>query len=208
MKSFFKGLVWLLVLFALVAVIGRIFFFEVVQTNSYSMVPSLLPGDTFLVYTRGLRGPGESVVCHDPENPGSMIVSRIVGVPGATVSLGNNTLSVNRKQVFRSYHSQVYYEDATGGEIMDFTMRLAEEKLGGHVYTVGFVHDQHPENVHNHEVEYGFYLLGDNRNRARDSRHIDEVLIEDCIGTPFIIIWPGPDSGDFKFKNRFLQWIH
>jgi hypothetical protein len=58
------------------------------------------------------------------------------------------------------------------------------------------------------EVESGFFIVSDNRNMARDSRHFGEVPIEDCIGTPFIVIWPGPDSGDFKFKNRLLEWIH
>lgn len=209
MKSLFKGLFWLAILVALVAVIGRMLFFEIVQTTSYSMVPNLFPGDTFLVFTRGLRGPGESVVCHDPENPGAMIVSRIVGVPGTEISMTNNQLQINGRQIFRSYAGKhVMYEDATGGEAQRFTLSFAEEKLAGHLYSVGFAQEVGSDDIRHYEVEEGFYLIGDNRNRARDSRTLGEIPIADCIGTPFIVIWPGPDSGDFKFKNRFLRWIH
>ncbi len=209
MKSLFKGVFWLAALIALVAVVGRMFFFEVVQTTSYSMVPGLFPGDTFLVFTLGLLGPGDSVVCHDPENPGAMVVSRVVGVPGTPISMQNNHLIINGRVIFRSYSGQrVMYEDATGGEVQRFTISFAEEKLAGHLYTVGFVQDVGAEEITPREVEAGFYLLGDNRNRARDSRTLGEIAIKDCIGTPFIVIWPGPDSGDFKFRNRFLKWIH
>ena len=55
------------------------------------------------------------------------------------------------------------------------------------------------------KVETGFFLLGDNRNRARDSRHFGEVPIGDCIGKAVLILWPAEDNGDLKRNDRFLK---
>ena len=208
MKTFFKGIFWILFFGAVITIIGRVFFFNIAKTNSYAMVPNLLPGDTFLVLTIGSLGPGDAALCRDPENPGSMIVSRIMGVPGSTFAIRNNNPLVNGRVLHHQVEGEVMYEDNTGGEQTEFYIALATEKLAGTVFTVGFMDRAGDKNFDEYEVEEGFFLVGDNRNRTRDSRHFGEVAIEDCVGMPFLVIWPGPDSGDFQFMWRFLDWIH
>ena len=44
MWSVIKGFFWLVVFLVLMFVIGRIFFFEIARTDSYSMVPNILAG--------------------------------------------------------------------------------------------------------------------------------------------------------------------
>lgn len=208
MIKLIKGLFGLTVFLAVLLIIGRIFFFEIARTDSYSMVPNILAGDTFLVFTRGTLGPGEVAMCKDPENPGMMVVGRILGVPGSTFALRNNMLVINNDTIQRNFEGpELLYEDNTGGENTEFTVASAVEKVGGHVYNVALMSRAGYKNFSKKEVENGFFVVGDNRNRARDSRDFGEIPIEDCIGTPFLIIWPGPDSGDFKFKNRLFQWI-
>ncbi len=208
MLTVIKGLFWLVVFLALILIIGRIFFFEIARTDSYNMVPNLLAGDTFLVATRGTLGPGEIAMCKDPENPGMMVLGRIMGVPGSTFSMHDNQISVNGAAIQKQYDGpELLYEDNTGGENAEFIISSAEEKVAGHVYNVAIMSRAGPKSFAKTEVETGFFLLGDNRNRSRDSRDFGEIPIEDCVGSPFLIVWPGPDSGDFKFKNRFLDLV-
>jgi signal peptidase I len=203
-----KGLFGLLVFLAVLLVIGRIFFFQIAQTKSYSMVPNLMSGDTFLVFTLGRLGPGESAMCKDPENPGMMIVSRILGVPGSTFEIRNNDLYLNDRRIDRQFSNpDLLYQDNTGDEQAEFIVSVPTEKVAGHVYNIALTDRAGDRNFDKIDVETGFFLAGDNRNRSRDSREFGEIPINDCVGTPFMIVWPGPDSGDFKFKNRFLNWI-
>ena len=207
--SLIKGLFWLTVFILFLGILGRIFLFDIAQINTYAMVPNIMPGDTFLVLTRGKLGPGEVAMCKDPENPEQMVVGRIVGVPGSTFAMRDNQLVLNDKQVDRSFDSpKLLYEDNTGGEQTEHTISVALEKVSGHVYHVALMDRAGDKSYAKTEVESGFFLVGDNRNRARDSREFGEIPIGDCIGTPFMVVWPGPDSGDFRFKLRFLQWIH
>ena len=209
MATFFKGLFWIVVFAVLLAVIGRIFFFEIAQTGSASMIPNIVPGDVFLVFTPGKLGPGESAVCKDPENPGQMVVGRILGVPGSTFAMTNNLLYINREKINHQFDlPPIMYEEFAGDEVFEYTVDVASEKVAGHVYNVALMDRAGDKDFRTTEVETGFFIVGDNRNKARDSRHFGEIPIGDCIGTPFIVVWPGPDSGDFKFKNRFMQWIH
>jgi signal peptidase I len=207
-KTLLKGLFWILVLLVLLAVLGRIFLFEVAKTDSDGMVPNLIPGDMFLLWTAGSLGPGDAALCRDPEDPSTLVVSRILGVPGSNISIHKNNPNINDEIVHHQFHGSVMYEDHTAGEETEFLVSLAEEKVAGALFTVAFMERAGDKNFDRYEVEEGFFLLSDNRNRARDSRHFGEVAVEDCIGMPFIIIWPGPDSGDFLFKNRVLEWIH
>ena len=209
MWSVIKGFFWLVVFLALMLIIGRIFFFEIARTDSYTMVPNILAGDTFLVFTRGTLGPGEIAMCKDPENPGMMVVGRIMGVPGSTFAVKRNMLEINGEIIQRTYDGpKLMYEDNTGGgESVDIEVAVGTEKVGGHVYEVALTDRAGYKSFSETDVESGFYLVGDNRNRARDSRDFGEIPIEDCVGTPFLIIWPGPDSGDFKLKNRLGQWV-
>ncbi len=202
-----KGILKLLVFLTVLIIIGKIFFFDVARTNSYAMVPNLLPGDLFLVFKRARLGPGDMALCRDPENPGLMIVSRIIGVPGNTISITNNILIINGRRIQRQSEGNVMYVE-TKGEKLEFLVSIAEEKVGGTVYSLAFMDRAGDKNFDPVEVEEGFLLMGDNRNRSRDSRHFGEVPMKDCVGMPFLILRQGPDSGDFLFKNRFLEWLH
>jgi signal peptidase I len=207
-KTLLKLLFWTVVVLVLLAVLGRIFIFNVARTHSYAMVPNLVPGDLFLVYTRATLGPGDMALCRDPEHPGAVIVSRILGVPGSTISIRNNNPTINGQEIQHQFDGNVIYEDNTAGEHSEFLITVGEEKVAGTLFSIALMERAGDKDFQHYAVEEGFFLVGDNRNRSRDSRHFGEVTIADCIGMPFLILWPGPDSGDFLFKNRILEWLH
>lgn len=196
-----------IVVIVLLAVIGRIFFFQIVRTDSYSMVPTLVAGDIFLVLTRGELKPGHIAVCQNPDDSGAMVVGRVVAKEGSTVAVEKNSLRLNGHKIEHQFTGKRMYVDRSSGEDLKYLVSLADEYIGGHTITVAYMERAGDKNLRETEVEDGLFLLGDNRNMARDSRHFGEVVAEDCIGKALVLVWPGEDSGDFKRKTRFLEWL-
>lgn len=208
MKALIKFIFWLAVFLAVLAVIGRIFLFHVAQTNSFSMVPNLIPGDYFLVSKRSTLDPGDIAVCRNPENPASMVVLRVIALPGTTVSVKGNKIRLGHSVIDHTEMAgNLYYVDNTSGENLEYRATLTNEYLGGHEYSVALSERGTGYNVAPHEVEVGLYLMGDNRNRARDSRNFGEVLPTECIGQAILIAWPAEDTGELKRKKRILKWL-
>jgi signal peptidase I len=96
---------------ALVALCVRAFLVDTALVRSVSMEPTILPGDVVLVkkaayairlpFTHlrlldtGAPRRGDVVVFDDPREPGSVLVKRVVGVPGDLVELREQVLHVN-----------------------------------------------------------------------------------------------------------------
>jgi signal peptidase I len=207
MKKFFKVLFGIVVLLVFLAVIGRIFLFNLARTDSYAMVPSLVPGDLFLVLTKGALGPGDIAVCRNPEDPSRLVVSRIIGVPGSTVGISGNRLVINDDIIDHQFSNPVLYVEDAHGEPLEFLANVAHEYIGGRHFEVAMMKGGGGNNMSVKEIKEGFFVIGDNRNRARDSRHFGEIPIRDCMGKAFLVIWPGEDSGDLKRNDRWFNWL-
>ncbi|MDD5309669.1 MAG: signal peptidase I [Deltaproteobacteria bacterium] len=208
MKLLFKGVFWIIIFIVIFAVIGRIFFFKIGKTDSYSMVPGLIAGDVFLVMTVGKMGLGDVAVCQNPEHPSSMIVGRIMGVPGTTIEQRGDVFLINNEEISHpSVDGSVLYADNTSGENLEYIASLSPEFLGGHAYEVGIMERGFRKDLPRTEVTGGFFLVGDNRNLSRDSRNFGEVPVRSCIGEAMVVLWPSRDSGDFKRMKRIASWI-
>ena len=209
MKSFLKFVLGLILVLAILAIVGRIFVFEVAQTNSYSMVPSLVPGDYFLVNTVSLPGQGDIAVCENPEDPTSLVVLRIIGVPGNTVGLWKNHLRVDGVVVQHNIVDPISYEDTTSDETLTYDARVGLEKWGGHLYDVALMERGTAKKKMDDVTvpDDHFFLIGDNRNIARDSRNFGAVPIDSCIGIASFLVWPGEDTGTLLFKDRIFSWL-
>jgi signal peptidase I len=103
-KNNFRALLWeliQLVLIALVTYFSINAISERIKVESISMQPSLEPGDLVIVNRLAyrLRQPqrGDIVVFEHPTNPyqGPPYIKRILGVPGDTVEVAENIVSVN-----------------------------------------------------------------------------------------------------------------
>jgi signal peptidase I len=208
MKLLFKGIFWIIIFIVIFAVIGRIFFFKIGKTDSYAMVPDLIAGDVFLVLTVGKMGLGDVAVCRSPEDPSIMVVGRIMGVPGTTVELHHNVFTIYGEEVpHASNDGNVLYVDNTSGEELEYIANIEPEFLGGHAYEVALMERGYQKDFPLTKVTSGFFLVGDNRNLARDSRNYGEVPIGTCIGEAMVVLWPAPNSGDFKRMHRIMSWI-
>jgi signal peptidase I len=208
MVKLLKGLFILLMILVFLAVVGRIFVFQLGYTESYSMVPNLLAGDTFAIRTVGMLGMGDIAVCADPEQDGSMVVLRVMGLPGQVVKFKQNHIILDGEMVQRDMIDPLVYVDGTSGEQLTYAVRIGSEYVGGQLFDVALMDRAEGQAQRELTVpEEHFYLVGDNRNMARDSRHFGPVPIASCIGEAVFLFWPGADSGDLTFKARVFSWL-
>jgi signal peptidase I len=202
-RSFFPVLVFVLVI--------RSFIFEPFRIPSGSMKPTLVVGDFIFVkkFSYGLRLPvtetkiietgkparGDVVVFRLPSDPSINYIKRVIGLPGDVVSFERQRLTINGdlvdlypiNETFEQ--APVYLETLDGREHQTLIHDPGHSKQDG-VYRV-------PEGQ--------YFVMGDNRDRSKDSRYIGTVPEKYLVGEA-VRVWmhfiPGemPDWGRIGTK--------
>ncbi|CAM3080294.1 signal peptidase I [Filibacter tadaridae] len=166
----------LLIAFGLAAII-RVFLFTPIVVDGESMMPTLENGDRMIVnkigYTIGEPDRFDIVVFHAPEKKD--YIKRVIGLPGDEVEYRDDVLYVNGKSYEEPYLDPYKAEVIEGTLTEDFTL---EEKIQSNVVPAGHV-----------------FVMGDNRRKSKDSRHIGAVAIDEIIGNTSIVFWPIKDFG-------------
>src|SRR5690606_29210187 len=143
----------LLIAFGLAAII-RVFLFTPIVVDGISMMPTLADGDKMIVnkigYTIGKPERFDIVVFHAPEQKD--YIKRIIGLPGDEVEYRDDVLYINGKAIEEPYLDQYKAETIELPLTEDFTL---EGKIQSKVVPEGHV-----------------FVLGDNRRKSKDSRHI------------------------------------
>ncbi len=197
-KSFFPVLLFVLII--------RSFIFEPFRIPSGSMMPTLLQGDFIFVkkFAYGLRLPvtekkvvetgspkrGDVIVFRLPSDPGINYIKRVIGVPGDKIVYERQRLTIN-------------------GEMMDFEMGADDsfdvpvyiEDLDGRVHDILVTNSQMSTRDGTYRVPEGHYfVMGDNRDRSRDSRFIGAIPEKFLVGEAVriwmhFVPWDMPDWG-------------
>ena len=185
-RSFFPVLLFVLVV--------RSFIFEPFRIPSGSMMPTLLEGDFIFVkkYSYGLRLPvtetkiietgepqrGDVIVFRLPSDPSVNYIKRVVGLPGDTIVYERQRLTINGQQVDlersddNSWGAPVYVEDLDG-RVHDILVMSPEYSTRDNTYRVPEGH---------------YWVMGDNRDRSKDSRFIGAIPEEYLVGEA-VRIW-------------------
>lgn len=166
---------------ALEATAIRAFWAQAFRVPTGSMEPTLLVGDCFFVDKRAYRRReprrGEVVVFRHPRDPRQTYVERLVGLPGDSVEVRDNVLTVNGVR-FTS-------DLLPGAEAQPSNVRgpVRRETLGGQAYLVLDIPTRPRRDLPAVRVPEGLYLvLGDNRNNSADSRFWGGVTRDALIG--------------------------
>ena len=181
--SRYKRAVWLAAYLALGATlltavvrIERLYLVDVYRVKSTSMSPALLNGDYVLVNPRV-----NCIDCADPLCPGdivffegdaSVMVKRVIGLPGDTVEIENQLLSVNGRRVTGDRIQSL------GDEELDYTHRSSSafaERLGQHEYFSLWGRAESGSREKSRVPPQSVFVLGDNRHYSKDSRHFGAV---------------------------------
>lgn len=156
-----------------------------------SMEPSVVVGDRiivdFLAYNRTQPKIGDIIAFRYPRDPTVTYIKRIVAKSGDKFLMTNGRVSLNGKPI--SYKN-IENRDA----ILRFTIdshsqrELLMEKLGDTEHPVSLdtrysnMYLNFPANQVPYQLKTGFFVLGDNRSNASDSRNWGEVSPELVIG--------------------------
>jgi signal peptidase I len=170
MRKFFASLLEVLEI-AVIAVaavfIVRSFLVQPFLVSGTSMVPTFSNGDYVLTdeLTYRVWPPerGEVVVFHDVSDPSTYLIKRIIGLPGETVIVKNNTVTIENKQNSNGF-------------------QLDESYLPSGTVTSG------DEDIALSSSSY--FMMGDNRAVSYDSRSWGPLPAGDIVGLVRFRLWP------------------
>ena len=202
-RSFFPVLLFVLVI--------RSFVFEPFRIPSGSMMPTLLEGDFIFVkkYSYGLRLPvtetkfvetgeprrGDVIVFRLPSDPSVNYIKRVIGLPGDTIQYERHRLTINGEPV-----------DLVPGEDDSWGAPVFVEDLDGRVHDILVMNQQYSTRDNTYRVPEGHYfVMGDNRDRSKDSRFIGAIPEEFLVGEAVriwmhFVPWNMPDWGRIGTK--------
>lgn len=202
-RSFFPVLLFVLVI--------RSFIFEPFRIPSGSMMPTLLEGDFIFVqkFAYGLRLPvtetkiietgspkrGDVIVFRLPSDPSINYIKRVVGLPGDEITYERQRLTINGETV-----------DLTQGPNATFEAPVFVEDLDGRVHDILVTNPQFSTRDGTYRVPEGqYFVMGDNRDRSRDSRFIGAIPEKFLVGEAVrvwmhFVPWNAPDWSRIGMK--------
>jgi len=187
---------------------------------SGSMRPTILEGDRIWVnkLAYGLRVPftkvwalewdgpgrGDIVTCASPTD-GVRLVKRVVGLPGDTIAMEGNRLTINGERVEYLVLSENVVEPIPGRTPV--RAMHVQETIGGVRHTVTIVPGAQSAHTFTEMVipEGQYMLMGDNRDMSGDSRlfgFVDREAIYGKVGGVAFSVDPGN-----WYRPRFERWF-
>jgi len=179
----------------------RVNVLEAFYCASNSMAPTLRDGDRFMVnklWQRTLPERGNLIVFLCPDNREQRYVKRVIAIPGDTVLVQGHEVYVNgRKLEHQPIANADHAPDQSAGAVMDETdgratyrIQLAADMAKDGSYAETKVPPAH------------CFVLGDNRDHSKDSRHFGFVPLGDILGKAENIYWPAARWSRFGAIDR------
>lgn len=180
---------------------ARMYVYEAFLIPNRSMSPTILAGDRLLVNKRpfrhGFPERGDVVVFRTPpaevrrnSEVGRNWIKRVIGVAGDRIVIKGREIEVNGKklerervptesivQIRKQVEGDVYYESHAG-------RRYRIE------HSDGPLHESIAREFDVTVPDRSIFVLGDNRDRSRDSRQIGSIHVGDVIGYADYIYYP------------------
>ena len=158
MKEWAQAIITAVVL----ALLIRMFLFEIILVDGSSMEPTLYDRNRVFVnkigYLIGEPQHGDVIIFKTPEGNQSNYVKRLIGLPGDRIRIENGIVYLNNQPLDEPYIADPPYNDYAEATVPEGT----------------------------------FFALGDNRNDSKDSRdfRIGFVPRENMVGKAVWRIWP------------------
>jgi signal peptidase I len=167
--------------------VSREYVYEAFLIPTRSMSPNILADDRILVNKRpfsdGFPERGDIVVFRTPSSePGRTWIKRVIGVAGDRIVIKGREIAVNGKklehervpkesvaQIRNQVDGDVYYESNAGRR---YRVLFDDDSFDGSAV----------EEIDVTVPERSVFVLGDNRDRSRDSRQIGSIHVGDVIG--------------------------
>ena len=198
-REYFESIVVAVIL----ALFVRTFVFQAFKIPTGSMKPNLLVGDHLLV-NKFIFAPtaspierallpmrpierGDVIVFKFPEEPDRDFIKRVIGLPGDTLELKNQTIQINGMPLIEPY-AHYLFPPVAAGQADSFDLR---RKYG-------------PVTV----PEGHYFMMGDNRDDSQDSRFWGFLPASYVKGRALFIYWSfdTPDDGSAPTSFLGVRW--
>lgn len=174
--------------------VGREHVYEGFYIPTRSMCPNILAGDRILANKRTLRDGypkrGDVVVFRtSAPQPPRKWVQRVIGVAGDQIVIKGHDIEVNGQKL--EHERAPAYENAQQQRQVEGAVFY--ESHAGRRYRVLLADDGDESNIDEINMtvpDASIFVLGDNRDRSRDSRHIGPIRVYDVIGHVDYIYYP------------------
>ena len=203
---------WLLIVVQLVLSISLVagvrgFVYEAFVIPLNNMSPTILAGDRILARKLLPRDHfperGDLIVYRNPTPTGSTrFLGRVVAVAGDKVEISGERVVINGKELERDrvpnesvkldgrhVRGRVAYEENTGHRYLVTYGDATEEELA---------QDDFKSTIAEHYV----FVLGDNRDRSKDSRHFGSIHAREIVGSVDYIYWPSESWSRLGLADR------
>jgi signal peptidase I len=173
------------------------------------MSPTILPGDRFLARKLLARDHvperGDLIVYQNPTSSGgSRFVGRVVAISGDHLEIDGERLVINGNELARDRVPEESLKHLGNQE----KGRVAYEANAGRRYLVAYGDStdggRTGGDVEATIPERHVFVLGDNRDRARDSRDFGPIHLADIVGYVEYIYWPSASWSRFGVANDRL----
>lgn len=167
------------IIFVSAILVTRIFFIDIVSVSSYSMIPTLEPGEWVVINKVSDIKKGDLVTFYNDDSS-QIYIKRVVAVPGDKVLYKDDIVIINNIGLVKE-KKQLSIQ--LPNELKERNFKAFSERLNDIEYIV--LVDQDKVTHNSKELILGeneYYVLGDNRNHSKDSRDFGAVTKNKVIG--------------------------
>ena len=166
--------------------------FQPFRIPGASMYPTLSPHDRFIALKNAYRNSdpqrGDLVLFTNPNNRGEFWIKRVIALAGDTVAVKDGNVYVNGVKLS--------LESIGPGAVSGTTGQIFDEDNNGAKYRI-FISQGHPAPDFPEITvpKYECFVMSDNRNDGRDSRHLGPIPIIGIFGKFEYRYWPFASAG-------------
>lgn len=184
----------------------RLTLLEAFRVPAASNYPTIVPNDRFLAnklaYKTSDPKRGDLVVFINPENRRINYIKRVAAIAGDTVEIKEGQLYINDEKLQRQKLAQSTLDTIrikVRGEPLEGD--VFEETNGNAKYKIFLARPPHSQASSDFAKitvpKHHCFVLGDNRNLSRDSRHFGPVPLGTVKGRADYLYWPAKDWARF-----------
>jgi signal peptidase I len=195
----------------------RSFIIQPYRVPTGSLEPTVMPGDFLAVnqFAFGLRFPvwnktlipvgqpkrGQIVCFYFPPNPSTILVKRVIGIPGDHVVYKNKVLFINGVEMKQEdVGTALDQEPSRAGVSEEFPVERKIENLDGVKHQIYVMKDGGLTQDYDITVPpHMYFMMGDNRDNSDDSRSWGFAPERNLIGKAFVI-WLSWDPLHHKIR--------
>jgi len=178
--QFLKYIGFGFILFVICLLLFRLFVLEPFVVRGMSMEPNFHDGDYLWIekISAHLMGfnRGEVIVLQAPDNPNTVYIKRVIGLPGERVIVKSNKVYIAKGYAAFALNEPYIDGDMVKGKTEDITLTGDE-----------------------------IFVMGDNRNVSEDSRYFGPVKLKSVVGRVWFRLLPANDRGTIQTPQITLK---